>query len=411
MPNSLDPSLRGFDSLCIPNIFAGCLSTATSHVSPSFEEALVEGDIEVNDDNCDSALQNLVGDRADRIAHTWAVSGRNLNKLSVMEPYLIGTARDSIRRALGLPPLPDRNTGKIKGTISILERMRDRKRINTCRGIAAEPESERESESEDEDTHARTARLLFGAAARSRMVNSQGISHDRTLSSQSPRDIRPLVEEGSGKDIPDPQVSSTLHTSTLPVSERGSQQKIAEGTFRHRTNPDVASPQTQLINTKGMAMMCPMNVDHKPSSFRSVAHTSSFSSLASPAKNRPLSTRQHDQPLVDLQNISLTGTKRVSLHLYSSSPSKKRKKNEKYLNIYADEHPMFATSKREKTNTSVVASMQVEQLTDAAPQSGSSGKRGPDVNDETRRSQRRALLARSRAIEDKLRYALVSEAR
>jgi hypothetical protein len=414
VPNSLDPSLRGFDALCIPNLFAGCLSTPPSHVSSSFDEALVEGDIEGNDDHCDSALQNLVGDGADRIAHAWAVSGRNSDKLTVMEPYLRGTARDAARRALGIPPLRDGNSGKIKGAISILERMRDLQRINACRGIVAEHESGRETESEDEDTHARTAKLLFGVAARSQMVGSQGTSHGRTPSSQSPRDIRPSVEEGSGKDIPDPQLPPALHASTLPVSERGSQQKIAKGTFRRRTNSEVASPQTQLINninTKDTRMMRPRNADHKPSSFRPVAHTPSLSSLTSPATNQPHSTRRHDQPLMNLKNIPLTGTKRASVHLYSSSPSKKRSKDEKYLNVYADEDPVFASSRRETTNTSGMASMEAEQLTDAAPESGCTRERGPDVDEETRRSQRRALRARSRAIEEKLRYALVSESR
>jgi hypothetical protein len=55
--------------------------------------------------------------------------------------------------------------------------------------------------------------------------------------------------------------------------------------------------------------------------------------------------------------------------------------------------------------------MEAEQLTDAAPESGCTRERGPDVDEETRRSQRRALRARSRAIEEKLRYALVSESR
>jgi hypothetical protein len=414
VPNSLDPFLRGFDALCIPNLFADCLSTPPSHVSSSFDEALVEGDIEVNDDHCDSALQNLVGDGADRIAHAWAVSGRNLDKLAVMEPYLRGTARDATRRALGIPPLPDGNSDKIKGAISILERSRDWQRINACRGIVVEHESERETESEGEDTHARTAKLLFGVAARSQMVDSQETSHERTPSSQSPQDMRPLVEEGSGKDIPDPQVPPALRASKLPVSERGSQQKIAKGTFRRRTNSGVASPQTQPINdvnTKDTNMMRPRNADHKPPSFRPVAHTSPLSPLASPARNQPLSTRRHDQPLMNLQNIPLVGTKRASVHLYSSSPSKKRSKDEKYLNTYADEDPVFGSSRRDTTNASGVASMEAGQLTDAGPESGCTGERGPDVDEETRRSQRRALRARSRAIEERLRYALEIEAR
>ena len=125
VPNGLDPSLCGFDALCIPNLFADCLSTPSPHVTFSFDETLVEGDIGLSDDHRDSALQNLVGDGADRIAHAWAVSGRNMDKLTVMEPYLRGTARDATRRGLGIPPLPDGNGDKIKGAISILERMRD----------------------------------------------------------------------------------------------------------------------------------------------------------------------------------------------------------------------------------------------------------------------------------------------
>jgi len=94
-------------------------------------------------------MQNLVGDGADRIAHAWAVSGRKLDKLAAMEPYLRGTVRDATRRALGLPPLANWDRDKIKGAISILEHTRDRERINACRGIGAEHESERETEGED----------------------------------------------------------------------------------------------------------------------------------------------------------------------------------------------------------------------------------------------------------------------
>ena len=411
VPNGLDPSLCGFDALCIPNLFADCLSTPSPHVTSSFDETLVEGDIELSDDHCDSALQNLVGDGADRIAHAWAVSGRNMDKLTVMEPYLRGAARDATRRALGIPPLPDGNGDKIKGAISILERMCDWHRINACRGIVGEHDSERETESEDEDMHARTAELLFGIAARSRMVGSRETSHERTPSPQSPRDICPLVEEGCGKDIPDPQVPPSLHAFTLPVSEWGSRQKIAKGTFRHRTNPDVTSPHTQRINninTKDTRMIHPTNADHKPSSFHSVVHTSSLSSRTSPVRNQPFTTRRHDQPLMSLQNIPLTGTKRASVHLYSSNPSKKRSKDEKYLNADADEDPVFASSRREMANASGVASMDAGQSPDAAPEFGCMGERSPDVDVETRQSQRRALRTRSHAMEERLRYALVS---
>ena len=414
MPNSLDPSLRGFDALCIPNLFADCLSIPPSLVSSSFNEALIEGDIEVNDGHCDSALENLVGDGADGIAHAWAVSGRNSDKLTVMEPYLRGTARDAIRSALGIPPLLDGNSDKTKGAISILERMRDLQRINACRGIVVEHESEWETESEDEVTHARTAKLLFGVAARSQIVNSQGTSYERTPSPQPLRDMRSPVEEWSGKDRLDPRVPPDLHASTLPVSERGPQQKITKGILRCRTISDASLHGTQLINsinTNDARAMRPGNADHNPSSFLPLAYTSSLSSFTSPARNQPLSARRHDQPLMSLQNIPLTGTKRTSVHLYSSSPSKKQSKGKKYLNVYADEDPLFASSRRDTTNASGVSSMGAGKLTDATSESGCMGECCQDEEDKTHQSQRRALRDRSRVIEEKLRYALVSELR
>ncbi|KAI9509474.1 beta-lactamase-like protein, partial [Russula earlei] len=101
VPNSLDPSLHGFDALCIPHLFSNCLSSPTSQISSSFDEALVEHDIVVSDDRSDVALQNLVGDGADGTVRAWAVSGRTVDKLTAMEPYLSGTARDMVRRMLG----------------------------------------------------------------------------------------------------------------------------------------------------------------------------------------------------------------------------------------------------------------------------------------------------------------------
>jgi len=114
--------------------------------------------------------------------------------------------------------------------------------------------------------------------------------------------------------------------------------------------------------------------------------------------------------LTDLQNIPLTGAKRASVHLYSSSPSKKRSKGEKWLDD-ADQAPVLASSRRDAANASGVASMEAGQLTGVASQSGFTREHGADVDEETCQSQRHALRARSRAIEEKLRHALVSEAR
>jgi hypothetical protein len=403
VPNSLDPSLHGLDALCVPNLFANCLSTLPSF-SSSFAGALLDGDIHVSEDHCDSTLQNLVGDGADSIAHAWAVSGRIVDKLAVMEPFLRGTARNIVRRILGVPPLPREKSDGNEGAVSILQRVRDRQRINACRAIVPDHESDRETESDDEDTHARTAKMLFGVAGKSQMLGSQGISQERTRSSKSPPDRCLPVEEGSGEDTPDPKVLPTLHASTPPVSECESQQKFAKGTPRRRTNSDLTSQQTQLINiinTEDTLMTRLGNANYKHSSFRTVTHTS-FSSLTSSAMNQPHSTVRHDPLLTDLQNIPLTGTKRASVHLYSSNPATKRRKVEKCLDAYT-EGPVLASPTSE-----VAAGSRGVPAMGSAPESGCLGE---DVDEETRRFQRRALRGRSRAIEEKLRQALVMEAR
>ena len=373
VPNSLDPSLHGLDALCISNLFANCLSTLPSHFSSSFAGALLEGDLQVSEDHCDSVGQNLVGDGADGIAHAWAVSGRIVDKLAVMEPFLRGTARDIVRRTLGVPPLPRENSDGNEGVVSILQRARDRQRINTCRAIVPDHESDRETESDDEDTHARTAKLLFGVG------KGQMVSQERTQSSKSPPDRRLLVEEGSGENTPNPEVLPTLHTSTPPVSEYGSQQKFAKGTPRRRTNSDLASQQTKLKNIINMK--------------------------DTPMTHHPHSTGRHDPLLTDLQNIPLTRTKRGSVHLYSSNPATKRSKVEKCPDAYTEEGPLLASA------TSEAASNRGVSVMDSAPEFGCFGERGPDADGEMRRFQRRALRARSRAIEEKLRQALVMEAR
>jgi hypothetical protein len=55
--------------------------------------------------------------------------------------------------------------------------------------------------------------------------------------------------------------------------------------------------------------------------------------------------------------------------------------------------------------------IQVGKSTNEAPQTGSTEERRPDKDGESRRAQRRALRARSRAIEEKLRHALTMHTR
>ena len=428
VPNSLNPSLHGLDELCIPHLFANCLSTHPSHIFTSFADALVESNIEIGEDNNDATLQNLVGDGADSIARAWADSARILDKLAVMEPFLRGKVRDVVRRTLGVPPLQAENSDGNGGVISTLQRMHDAQRIKACRVL--ERESDRETQSEDEEAHARTAKLLFGVSGRSQMADSQGTFREKIHSCESPLGRRSLFEEGSSEDAPVPKTLHAMRASTQQVSECGSRHKVGKGTSGDRANSDLASPRTQLLNIMGTKNTRLGDADHKLSpSFSPVSHTSSL-----PSSNRSRAASQDDEPpLTDLLNIPPTGTgaqrrriqphsrsqpplRRSSTHLHFQSPITKRRKIETWPDAHyksgASAAPGFASSEAVvSTHGQELGAIQVGNSTNAAPQTGPAEGHSPDMDGESRRAQRRALRARSRAIEEKLRHALPMHAR
>ena len=331
VPNTLDRSLRGLDALCIPNIFAGCLSNPRPLSSSAFADGLSD-ELEIaTKDGGDSALQNPVGDDAERIAGAWADSGCGVEKLAVVEQFLTGhdTARHGVRRVLGLAPLP--RDGGVERAVSMLQRIRDKQRIRACRGRPSSVgESDEETERDDSDAHSRTARMLFG-------VESQQQSQ----------------EEG--------------RVSTPPVSECDSS--------RHVTHLDLSPGR--LLDT-GDALADPRP---RPSpSCLLIAHGSSPpSSLTSPRRSKG------DPP--PLKNTPLTGTKRQRPWSYCQSP------------------PTIHLHTPKRGKVSAVVAQAVEQPPRPAG-SFIATRLNMDVDDENCKGHRRALRARSRAIEEKLRRAL-----
>ena len=421
VPNSLNPSLRGLDALCIPHLFANCLSSHPSSSFTSFADALVEGNIEIGEDDNDATLQNLVGDGADTIARTWADSARILDKLAVMEPFLTGKLRDVVRRTLGVPSLQTED-GDGNGAISILQRMRDARRIKSCRVL--ERESDRETQSEDEEAHARTAKLLFGVSGRSQMTDSQRTFQENIHGCELPLGRRRLVEVGGSEDAPVQKVLHAMPARTQQVSECGSQQKAEKVTPRDRSDSCLAS--LKIMDTRLT------DADHRLSpSFSHDFHTPSLAS-----SNRSCAVSQGDDlPLMDLLNIPPTGTgakrrriqshsesrlrsssrsrspsRRFSTQLHFQSPVTKLRKIETWLDVHHQSDastPGFALSKAAvSAHSQGLGANQVGKSTNAASQTGSTERRCPDKDGELCRAQRRALRARSRAIEEKLRQAL-----
>ena len=440
VPNSLNPSLHGLDMLCIPHIFDNCLSSHPPHSLTSFAETLAEGDIEIGEDNGDATLQNLVGDGADAIVRAWTDSTRIVDKLTVMEPFLRGKARDVVRHTLGISPLPTENDDGNGGAISILQRMRDAQRVNACRAI--EHESDLETQSEDEDAHARTAKLLFGVSGRSQMAGCQGRVGEQIQSSESHLSRRPLVEGGSGEDAPIPKTPHAMRASTQQASDCSFQMELGKGTSRGKADWDLASLLPQLLNSTGTKDMHLRDTNHKPSSsFSAVSHVPFLPSLTSPASNLPYaSSRGDDPPLTDVRNIPRngTGTKRrciqphsrsqslslsssqsqfipsfpSSAHLHFPDPAAKRRKVGKWLDVHCKlDAPTPVLVSEVFAQGLGLQMIQVGKSTDAAPQTGSTEEHGLDMDGESRRAQRRALRVRSRAIEERLRHALPMHAK
>lgn len=414
VPNTLDPSLQSLDAHCIPNIFAGCLSNSKPSPSSAFSETLGD-DLEIKEDGGDSALQNLVGDDAERIARAWADSGRGAEKLAVLEQFLTGTARHAVRRVLGLALLPRDGNNGTERTVSILQRIRDKQRIQACRGgHSSVGESDQETERDDEDAHSRTARMLFGFTGSSQMVESQ-----REKESQ---------EEGPG-------IVPASRVLTPPVSECGSRpSSLARGNFRHVTHSDLSPPRGRITKDTGDALAVHFtDPDPRPSPPpRLIAHVSSPPSLASSIRSRSLAC---DPSPVGLENIPLIRTKRQhpwsqsqsqssshshsqsqslsspTIHLRTLKPATKRRKLERLPTVPAyDEDapaPIFASPRKQVAlSAQSVEAAHAGNFTDTSLNIKYTGDLRPDADAENCKAHRRALRARSRAIEEKLRRAL-----
>ena len=378
VPNTLDPSLHGLDGLSIPNIFADCLSSPQSSSSTAFAEALVGDDIEIREDGGDSALQNLIGEDAERTARAWADSGRGAEKLAVVEQFLTGPARDAARRALGLAPLlrecPDNNSNNNNGierAVSILQRIRDKKRIEVCRRGAHSSigESDQETESQDSDAHARMAKMLFGLAGG------------------------------------DTQIMESVSRVPTPASERGCS--------RHVTQLDIALRTEDTRRAVRFADSEP-GPSH-PSGL--ITHASSPPCLTSPPSlNRgdsplvPLARTKRQHPFSQSQSQSLSQSHSQSqtqsqsppsINSNVQKPSTKRRKLERLSTVPVAHEDTPALPRKQ-----VLSMAGAENITPASLNSNPTIIL--DVDAENRKVHRRVLRERSRAIEEKLRRALLA---
>ena len=378
VPNTLDPSLHGLDGLSIPNIFADCLSSSQSSSSSAFAEALVGDDIEIREDGGDSALQNLIGEDADRTARAWADSGRGAEKLAVVEQFLTGPARDAARRALGLAPLlrecPDNNSNNNNGierAVSILQRIRDKKRIEVCRRGAHSSigESDQETESQDSDAHARMAKILFGLAGGDTQIMESASRVPTPSASErgcsrhvTQLDMRPLRAEDTRWAVrfadsePGPSHPSRLTTHASSPPSLTSPPSLNRGD----------SPLVPLARTK---------------------RQHPFSQSQSQSQSHSQSQTQSQSPSSINSNVQKPSTKRRKLERLSTVPV-----------AHEDTPPL--------PRKQVLSMAGAENITPASLNSNPTVIL--DVDAENRKAHRSVLRERSRAIEEKLRRALLA---
>ena len=105
VPNTLDPTLKGLDALCMKAMFAGCLAddssssycASTLHADFTELNAAVRSGIETKED---VAFQNLEGSGAREIAEKWADSGRMKRKLNSLKEYLPEPYRNIVEQII-----------------------------------------------------------------------------------------------------------------------------------------------------------------------------------------------------------------------------------------------------------------------------------------------------------------------
>ena len=409
VPNTLDLSLHGLDGLSIPNIFADCLSSPQSSSSTAFAEALVGDDIEIREDGGDSALQNLIGEDAERIAHAWADSGRGAEKLAVVEQFLTGPARDAARRALGLAPLlrecPDNNSNNNNGierAVSILQRIRDKKRIEVCRRGAHSSigESDQETESQDSDAHARMAKILFGLAGGDTQIMESASRVPTPSASErgcsrhvTQLDMRPLRTEDTRRAVrfadsePGPSHPSRLITDAssppsltsppslnrgdsllVPLARTKRQHPFSQSQSQSQSQPRAQSPSLPIIHSNSL----------KPGTKRQHALSQSQSQLQS-------QTQSQSSPSIN-SNVQKPSTKRRKLERLSTVP------------VAHEDAPSLPRKQ-------VLSVAGAENITPAGLNANPTVLL--DVDTDNRKAHRQVLRERSRAIEEKLRRALL----
>lgn len=198
IPNTLDPRLCGLDWTYIDRVFSSCLhpsSHSASH-STSFRERmrlLPSVTLAPEDQNdCDVALKNLVGDGASDVAQRWADHGKLLKRLSYIRSHLGEEENLIIDNLLGVE---ERSGSQPHGHLAIelpSAPSLPQSKTKELNSRFYQRDSDEDSDEDNDDERGRTAHTLFASMAG---IGSDDKENTWWLSSPASQTDLPGVEE------------------------------------------------------------------------------------------------------------------------------------------------------------------------------------------------------------------------
>ncbi|KAJ3515705.1 hypothetical protein NLJ89_g1591 [Agrocybe chaxingu] len=165
VPNTLDPRLLGLDWAYIDRVFASCLYSPQSTPTSTLRLRLgisLNDTLKAEDQNdCDVALKNLVGDGAADIAERWADQGKLLKKLKYIRSHLGREENDVIDRLLGVNI---QEPSISRQPVTPFSADKGKSKETTSSPLYARV-SEEDSDLDSDDERGRTAHKLFAGLA------------------------------------------------------------------------------------------------------------------------------------------------------------------------------------------------------------------------------------------------------
>ena len=343
VPNTLDAKLGGLDWLCMPKMFADCISSDPSvlrenirtylatRAKSSWKTLLPDLDAEE-----DVAFKNLEGHDVLKDAERWGESGKTRTRLTKMLPYLEGPEWESVNRLLSsdnvsseAPTSEQRSADGFEGRATLSQTERAMARLNT-RTTAAAPtrffhsQGSNEETDDEEDARGLTADYIFGHLSESQVFGKTASSSPVLPNSDLVEPVSPFAHHiestfsASAVPIPPmiPPTPSSCRTSPHPPLPPLLSENIASPLSNSAGSIGVALdsaelPRTPVKNTFGppIQLRTPGSTVRKRRRSQCTMSSQGSSQGDSHWESLPVLPKGPGAPLVDLRNL---GTRKIS---------------------------------------------------------------------------------------------------